>query len=363
MKSLTRWKTGLEILSQPKVWASWQPKLRELAIDINRWLDTQCPDEIWLSGAGSSSFIGEAIANEISRTSGRTVRAVASTDLVGAPYEFFRTGVRPLVVSFGRSGNSSESVGVMDLLDNFCSEADRLNITCNPDSALAIRTGKGPGKGRVVLLPEAAHDQGFAMTVSYSSMLYTALFCLGGDDQLAKISTAAEAALAKPLSLYGLDEMPERLVFLGAGPLKAAAREASLKILELTKGRVASLWDSPLGFRHGPKSFINESTKVILFKSEHSLTIAYDDDLQGELQSQFGNGIVTSIGGTQSGADVILPMTSEDAWNVPICVIPAQIAGVVWADRLGLNVDDPFEGDGTLTRVVSGVTLYTDRVV
>jgi tagatose-6-phosphate ketose/aldose isomerase len=31
---------------------------------------------------------------------------------------------------------------------------------------------------------------------------------------------------------------------------------------------------------------------------------------------------------------------------------------VRWSDALGLPVDDPFAGQGTLTRVVSGVQLY-----
>ena len=36
----------------------------------------------------------------------------------------------------------------------------------------------------------------------------------------------------------------------------------------------------------------------------------------------------------------------------------AQVDGALWAEELGLNVDDPFTGQGTLSRVVSGVTLH-----
>lgn len=358
---LNAWATGREILSQPDVWRDWNEPLDAHATEVVAWVEQRAPDEIWLSGAGTSSFIGLSIDDHLSRVTGRNVRSVASTDLVATPHAFFRSGLRPLVVSFGRSGSSSESIGVLDLLDRFCPEGDRLNITCNADSPLARRTCEGPGEFRAIVLPEATHDAGFAMTVSFSTMLYTALACLGGGNRTAAVTGAAEAALALPLDAFGLETTPERVVFLGAGPLKAAAREACLKILELTAGRVATLWDSPLGFRHGPKSFVTGDCRVVLFKSAHPLSRAYDDDLEAELRRQFPDASVASVGGIDSGADVTLPLTDQDAWNVPVMVIPAQIAGVTWADRLGLNVDDPFEGRGNLTRVVSGVTLYTDR--
>ncbi len=361
MHALTRWDTGKETMSQPDVWAAWAPELDGVAAEIRGWIAERQPHEIWLSGAGTSSFIGMSLERRLSKLSARSVRAISSTDLVATPYEFFEPGLRPLVVSFGRSGNSSESVGVLDLLDNFCPEADRLNITCNGDSALANRTRTAPEKSRVIVLPETTHDAGFAMTASYSTMLYTALACLGPENRLGEMAEAAQDVLSRGLQTFNLQECPERIVFLGAGPLKAAARESSLKILELTKGRVATLWDSPLGFRHGPKSFVNERTKVVLFKSAHGLTRAYDDDLEAELRTQFGSKIVTSLGNTEAKADAVLPLSNDDTWNVPVCVIPAQIAGIVWADAMGINVDNPFMGDGNLTRVVSGVRLHTNK--
>ena len=54
----------------------------------------------------------------------------------------------------------------------------------------------------------------------------------------------------------------DRLVVLGAGCLEGTAREAALKCLELTAGRVVAIHDTPLGFRHGPKIVIGESTVV-----------------------------------------------------------------------------------------------------
>ena len=53
-----------------------------------------------------------------------------------------------------------------------------------------------------------------------------------------------------------------------------------------------------------------------------------------------------------------MPMPFGALWAAPFCVAAAQITSVIWSAKLGLNVDDPFTGRGTLSRVVSGVKLY-----
>lgn len=54
-----------------------------------------------------------------------------------------------------------------------------------------------------------------------------------------------------------------RAVFLGSGSRFAAAREAALKILELTSGRVTTLCETYLGFRYGPKSYVQDDTLIV----------------------------------------------------------------------------------------------------
>ena len=53
----------------------------------------------------------------------------------------------------------------------------------------------------------------------------------------------------------------------------------------------------------------------------------------------------------------------SSGWDSALYVMPAQLASVVWSDRLGLNVDDPFLGQSTLKRVVSGVQLHPHEPV
>ena len=140
-----------------------------------------------------------------------------------------------------------------------------------------------------------------------------------------------------------------RSVFLGAGPLAFAARESALKVMELTAGHVPALWDSTLGFRHGPKSFVRDSTQIVVFMSPDPQVTRYDADLVTELRQQFPLATVTAL---------TIDMPFGATWGAPLAVAYAQVLAVIWSHRLGLNVDDPFSGQGTLSRVVSGVRLY-----
>jgi tagatose-6-phosphate ketose/aldose isomerase len=66
--------------------------------------------------------------------------------------------------------------------------------------------------------------------------------------------------------------------------LQGAARESALKVLELTAGKLAAFYDSPTGFRHGPKSLVDSETLVVVFVSSHPYTRQYDLDLLAELR-------------------------------------------------------------------------------
>jgi tagatose-6-phosphate ketose/aldose isomerase len=62
----------------------------------------------------------------------------------------------------------------------------------------------------------------------------------------------------------------ERIVYLGSNALKGLAREAALKTLELSDGQVVAISDTPLGFRHGPKTIVNaQSLVVVMLGNDH----------------------------------------------------------------------------------------------
>ncbi|SMP06845.1 SIS domain-containing protein [Shimia sagamensis] len=342
--NLDTWATWREIHQQPAVWRAWGEALD--VTGLRSWIVAQNADEVWFCGAGTSAYIGDIIAAAVPGT-----RSVPSTDLVANPRAFL-SGNRPLVVSFGRSGNSTESLGTLDALDALAPDASRLHITCNPDGALATRTSPGPLK--VINLPEVTHDEGFAMTSSFSTMLLTALALFDEACDVPARFNALADQLESLLPQFGTPR-PDRAVYVGSGPLAFAAREAALKVMELTAGQTPALWDSSLGFRHGPKSFVRDTTSITVFSSPQTPTNAYDTDLVTELRAQFPDARVTNIG---PKGDIVIDMPFGTAWAAPLCIASSQIDGVQWAADLGLNVDNPFTGQGTLSRVVSGVKLH-----
>ncbi|WP_370227672.1 SIS domain-containing protein [Cognatishimia sp.] len=353
LKDTSEWATWSEILSQPETWRSWA---KDFDVESHRqWIASQDFDEVWFCGAGTSAFIGEIIVAGLEEQRGQHhLRAVATTDLV-ARAPAYLTGRKPLVVSFGRSGNSSESVGTLDVLDALAPDAPRLNITCNADSTLASRVTDAT---KVIVLPSQTHDTGFAMTNSFSTMLMTALALFSdGGDQNARLTRAAEGFDHVYALMMGyIGAAPDRAVFLGTGAMCYAAREAALKVMELSAGSIPCLWDTPLGFRHGPKSFVKDGTEIVVFTSLDHPSQLYEADLIAELKEQFPSCKVITIG---PDADIDLPHPDGAVWAAPNAVLYAQLAGVTWAEKMGYNVDNPFEGQGTLTRVVSGVKLYS----
>ena len=349
---LDRWDTWGEIHAQPAIWSAWGDAFNPAP--LRDWIADQQVDEIWFCGAGTSAFIGDIIASGLEGLAGPRLRSVPTTDLVSRPREFLRDK-RPLVVNFGRSGNSAESIGTLDALDALAPTAPRLHITCNSDGALAQRPSKGPSK--VIVLPSETHDAGFAMTSSFSTMLLTALSLFDAPCDFAARMEAMAVELTRLLPLFRIatGDTPARSVYLGTGPLACAAREAALKVLELTAGQTPALSDSVLGFRHGPKSFVTDGTNITVFLSPQSVAQAYEVDLIAELRTQFPAVTVSSIG---PGGDIDIAMPFGPIWAAPLCVAASQVTGVMWSGALGLNVDNPFVGQGTLSRVVDGVKLY-----
>lgn len=42
-------------------------------------------------------------------------------------------------------------------------------------------------------------------------------------------------------------------------------------MLELTAGRVVTMYDTPMGFRHGPKSIVDDTTLTVVYLSDEAI--------------------------------------------------------------------------------------------
>jgi tagatose-6-phosphate ketose/aldose isomerase len=155
----------------------------------------------------------------------------------------------------------------------------------------------------------------------------------------------------------------ERVVYLGSGPFQSLAREATLKLGELTNGAVVTCFDSPLGFRHGPKTFVNERTLVLVFVSNDPLTRKYDHDLLDELRRDGRAARVIEVTARARGdhaRDTLLVHGMAEAPDVELLwpyIAIAQLYAFHESRTLGLSPDNPNK-EGTVNRVVQGVRLY-----
>jgi tagatose-6-phosphate ketose/aldose isomerase len=362
--------TAREISQQPAIWPLIQGLTASDAAASRAFLDPLMRRRdlrIVLTGAGTSAFVGECLAPALARKSGVAVDAVATTDLVGSPMSWLKPRVPTLLVSFARSGNSPESVAAVTLAEQCVQECHHLIFTCNAEGALH-HLAKDARNSRMVLLPEATNDRGFAMTSSFSGMLLAAAlaFDLIGADAVARLARSAGEVLGGTLRLIdGLArERFERIVFLGSNALKGLAREAALKTLELSDGQVVAISDTPLGFRHGPKTIINDRSLIVVLLGNDPYTRRYDVDLLNELRA---DGVAKRVLALTAQpmqepkhADNIALSGAGAASDLALCLpyaVFAQTLAFMQSLSLGLRPDVP-NARGTVNRVVQGVSIY-----
>ena len=363
--------TIAEIAQQPALWrdvdriiAAARPELDAFLLPL-----TARPDlRVVLTGAGTSAHAGLVLRAALARRLGRRVDAIATTDIVSDPRACFTEDLPTLLVSFSRSGDSPESVAATRLAERFLTECHHLVVSCNPEGFLA-REHTGRAGSLVLLMPPAADDAGFAMTSSFTCMTLAALLALGGAPYEAvagRLADAADQVLAtagqKVRTLVA--RSPERLVYLGSGTLRGLAKESALKALELTAGAVVATSESSMGFRHGPKSILNDRTTVVVYLSNDPYTRQYDLDILAELRSASGPGRVIAVTAETDG-----PAPDDDTWTIPgipdledvalalPAVLFAQLISLHASLALGLAPDNPFPS-GEVNRVVQGVTLH-----
>jgi len=355
--------TAREISQQPAVWPKIQSQLNAGAGELRAFLRPLLERKdlrIVLTGAGTSAFIGECLAPAIKCSTGLRVDAVATTDLVGSPDTCLDESIPTLVVSFARSGNSPESLAAVNLAEQLLRDRHHLIFTCNQNGEL-YRRAQQLKNTHVVLLPAETDDRGFAMTSSFSGMVLAAALAFDAlpPDDVSAISKWAAGLLESrvPFIAELAQAGFERVVYLGGQEFKGLAREAALKMLELSDGKVVALAETPLGFRHGPKTIVNGKTLVVMFLSNDPYARQYEADLLRELRTDGVAGRVVALGAAEDGISVGAPAT---AGNLALCfpyAVFAQTFAFLRSLSLGLRPDTP-NARGVVNRVVQGVSIY-----
>ncbi|MEX2231356.1 MAG: SIS domain-containing protein [Cyclobacteriaceae bacterium] len=365
--------TAREISQQPEVWQTVWKEVNGNQLALRKFLEIALQDSkrIILTGAGTSAFIGLSLSGLFQRKTGILTDVIATTDLVSHPKDYLHPDVPVLMISFARSGNSPESVAAIALTNELSKRSYHLIITCNSDGKLA-RHGSAENKF-VFTLPKEANDQSLAMTSSYSGMLLAGILIA----QLQELESAKQmvdviSGYGRKIINYYADDLRKiaekkfsRAVFLGSGPFFGTAKESHLKLQELTDGRIICKEDSFLGFRHGPKAVIDNTTLVFYIFSNEDYVSKYERDLVNSMKKghppQLEVGIMESVL-PNINLDYIFYL-SENGTRVSeeylaVCsVLPAQILGFYKSLQLGLRPDSP-SVTGAITRVVEGVQIY-----
>ena len=164
--------TASEINQQPATWRKTIAQIKNEKEAIKAFIANVTSKEdydIILTGAGTSEYVGNALYSYLNKTNGFKVKSYATTDIVATPENYLSQNRPTLLVSFGRSGNSPESVGAVNVADEVCGEnVYHLFVTCNCEGALSKAAESRDNAYAINLTPET-HDQSFAMTSSFSN--------------------------------------------------------------------------------------------------------------------------------------------------------------------------------------------------
>lgn len=357
--------TYTEIMQQPDIWIKVLDMYKERKADIDAFLEKVGKDtRVIFTGAGTSEYVGNIVTEYLKSMDDR-FESIATTDLVSSPYLYFKKDQKTLLVSFARSGNSPESLAAVELGEKMVDDFYNLAITCAPDGKLAEKLYDDE-KSFVFIEPEGTNDKSFAMTSSFTSMLLTSLLVFDEREDseeivktLAEIGKEIENRKEEIEKLVDIDF--DRIVYLGSGLLYKLTKEASLKILELTAGEVVAINESSMGFRHGPKSIINDETVVVSFVSSNEYTQLYDLDILEEIHLDKIAKRVISISNKKHGKDweefVLESEGIEEVYLSLVYIMVAQIIGLVTSLKIGNTPDEPSKSK-TVNRVVKGVTIH-----
>ncbi|AHE69097.1 aldose isomerase [Enterobacter ludwigii] len=365
--------TEEEIRQQPASWIRSLNNIDNLRASIDNFLTPLLRKRelrIVLTGAGTSAFIGDIISPWLASHTGKNITAVPTTDLVTNPMDYLSAAYPLLLVSFARSGNSPESVAAVELANQCVPECYHLSITCNEAGSL-YQTAVNSDNAYALLMPAETHDRGFAMTSSITTMMASCLAVFAPEtinshtfrDVADRCQTILTSLGDFSQSVFGNDPW-KRIVYLGSGGLQGAARESALKVLELTAGKLAAFYDSPTGFRHGPKSLVDRETLVVVFVSSHPYTRQYDLDLLAELRRDRQAMRVVAIAAetdpvVEAGPHILLPpaRTFIDMEQAFCFLMYAQVFALSQSLRVGNTPDTP-SASGTVNRVVQGVVIH-----
>jgi glucosamine--fructose-6-phosphate aminotransferase (isomerizing) len=332
-----------EILSQP---LAWKESLRDLEgnAQIESILETTGLKNDWLFiGCGTSFYLAEAAAASWTILTGQPSRALPASELLLFPALSLPRGSQPQAVIISRSGTTSEAVRAATFLVREAGIAT-LGLTCSPNSALASVC-------HWTIQLSSADEKSTVMTRSFTSMLLALQYLAGrksGAKQfcgsLAKLpeTFSALAPISKQIATFLDHRIFDDYVFLGQGPFHGIAREASLKVTEMSCSFSQAY--HTLEFRHGPKAIVSPDTCLTFFISASGAS--QECEVLAEMKALGGTVVAICNRANQtirSSSDLVfeLNLDAPEIATLAPFVVPAQLLGFYAGIKKGLNPDSP----------------------
>jgi glucosamine--fructose-6-phosphate aminotransferase (isomerizing) len=343
--------TWQEILSQPTVWQTVLEQLSHSQV-VDRIIADGAAQEEWLFvGCGTSFYLAEAAAFSWTKLTGQSSRALPASEILLYPKLGRSHGRKVKAVVISRSGKTSEAVRAAHVLVRelrvatvgiTCTEASELERACNT----------------TIVLP-GADERSTVMTRSFTSMLIALQYLAARrakDQHFADQLAASARQLAK-----GMRPLSDRIeqfvqqhsfadyVFLGQGAFHGIAREAALKVMEMSCSY--SQFFHTLEFRHGPKAIVSPETCLTFFLSDTGYEA--ETEVLQEMKELGGATMAVCNRATDTvrkASDVVVEFqfSGDELAGLAPGAVPCQLLGFFTGLQKGLNPDHP----KNLTRVV-----------
>ena len=305
-------------------------------------------DIVLFTGCGTSFYLAIAAARYYQAATGEVAVAVPASELFLHTDTHILSNKKYNIIGISRSGTTSEIIMALEHL-NGSDNIRTMAVTCNGDTPMAEVANE------VIALNDIS-EKSVVMTQSFSNMLYALQLYAAKIsqrvelmNQLEKIPALVKTALdnGEQLKQVTEDLTKKRFIFLGSGAYNGLAKEATLKLKEMTQTECESY--SNLEFRHGPISIVDEATVVILFTQKE--TKDFDQALIKDIQRLGGFVGVIGIASADLEADLIIRLSEEiDDLNRLVEVVPYfQLLAYQRAIFKGYDPDKP----RNLTQVVS----------
>lgn len=340
-----------EILSQPVVWQTELAELRKSSLIESILEKTKSRTEWLFLGCGTSYYLAEAAAASWTILTGQRSRALpASEPLLFSDLAYLKSPDLQCVI-ISRSGATSEAIRAAELLSAEL-RLPTLGITCTANSGLERACDQ-------TIHISAADEKSVVMTRSFTTMLLALQYLAARKSQrpdfiAAQLAAAVHFAGQMPsvcerIKAFVAKHTFDDFVFLGQGPFHGIAREAALKVMEMSCSY--SQVFHTLEFRHGPKAIVSPKSCLTFFLSEKGS--AAESELLGEMK-ELGGVIVTVCNRANDAIRASSDLVVELGWDGPELatllpfIVPLQLLGYFTGIKKNLNPDEP----KNLSRVV-----------